>query len=657
MNDATIIVSGGTSPYMYAWSNGATASTAANLVAGTYTVTVTDDNACVFTASTTVTQPAAFTLAASSTNPTSCVLDNGTATATTTGGVAPFSFVWSNNATTSTINNLAAGSFSVTATDDNGCVGSVTGIVVNNPNAPTARITAFTAVSCNGGNNGQATAAATGGTAPYNFSWNNGANTATATGLVAGVYTANITDAASCSGVASVTITQPTALAASVNTAATANVSCFGGNNGTASVAVSGGTGAYAYTWSNGGNAATISGLTAGVYTATVTDANLCASTLAITVTQPATALAVTANSNDISCNGAANGTATASATGGTAPYSYSWSNAANGASLNGLAAGTYTVKVFSYDSTDNDRYNDTIYSTFIVTARVNSFSISNLSTDSFTINWTGIAGATSYYLDVATDAGFTSMLGGYSNLQVIGTSQNVNGLTFGVKYYYRLRTTNSCGTSINSITDSITTLTNGATLNVTAFLQGLYLGGGLMTSSPFNYDGVSSPTVADTITVELYNPDYTLAYSVRDTLSTTGQASITFPGSAVGNKYYVVIKHRSSLETWSSDSILIGSTTSYDFSSGAGQAYFDGGPNMPLVDDGSGVYLIYSGDITQDGAVDFNDYPDLDSENLLGTYPAYLATDLNADGITDFNDYPLLDANNLLGSLIQRPY
>jgi hypothetical protein len=177
------------------------------------------------------------------------------------------------------------------------------------------------------------------------------------------------------------------------------------------------------------------------------------------------------------------------------------------------------------------------------------------------------------------------------------------------------------------------------------------------MTSSPFNYDGVSSPTVADTITVELYNPDYTLAYSVRDTLSTTGQASITFPGSAVGNKYYVVIKHRSSLETWSSDSILIGSTTSYDFSSGAGQAYFDGGPNMPLVDDGSGVYLIYSGDITQDGAVDFNDYPDLDSENLLGTYPAYLATDLNADGITDFNDYPLLDANNLLGSLIQRPY
>ncbi len=300
-----------------------------------------------------------------------------------------------------------------------------------------------------------------------------------------------------------------------------------------------------------------------------------------------------------------------------------------------------------------------------MVTATVNPLATTPASlarvvkgTDSILVNWVGNVSSTGYRIDVATDAGFTSMVSGYDNLSVVDTFKSINGLTSGTSYYIRVRAENatSC-TSLNSTVLNDTTTTNGATLNVTAFLQGLYLGGGLMTSSPFNYDGVSSPTVADTITVELYNPDYTLAYSVRDTLSTTGQASITFPGSAVGNKYFVVIKHRSSLETWSSDSILIGSTTSYNFSSGAGQAYFDGGANMPLVDDGSGVYLIYSGDITQDGAVDFNDYPDLDSENLLGTYPAYLATDLNADGITDFNDYPLLDANNLLGSLIQRPY
>jgi hypothetical protein len=96
---------------------------------------------------------------------------------------------------------------------------------------------------------------------------------------------------------------------------------------------------------------------------------------------------------------------------------------------------------------------------------------------------------------------------------------------------------------------------------------------------------------------------------------------------------------------------------TNYDFSSGVNQAYGDGGANLPLIDDGSGVFLIYSGDITQDGAVDFNDYPNLDLENLLGSYPSYISSDLNADGITDFNDYPIIDTNNLLGLLIQRPY
>jgi hypothetical protein len=342
---ATATPANGTAPFTYVWSNGQTNATASNLVAGNYSVTVNDASGCSVTNTVTVgSTSTTLTTNTPTTTNSACGGATGSASVNPSNGTAPYNYTWSNGGNTQTISNIAAGNYSVTITDANGCVGSVTGIVVNNPNAPTASITAFTAVSCNGGNNGQATAAATGGTAPYNFSWNNGANTATATGLVAGVYTANITDAASCSGVASVTITQPTALAATVNTAATANVSCFGGNNGTASVAVSGGTGAYAYTWSNGGNAATISGLTAGVYTATVTDANLCASTLAITVTQPATALGVTANSNDISCNGAANGTATASATGGTAPYSYSWSNAANGASLNGLAAGTYTV-------------------------------------------------------------------------------------------------------------------------------------------------------------------------------------------------------------------------------------------------------------------------------------------------------------------------
>ena len=229
------------------------------------------------------------------------------------------------------------------------------------------------------------------------------------------------------------------------------------------------------------------------------------------------------------------------------------------------------------------------------------------------------------------------------SNSIAVNASQlpySWNGLTFTVAGTQTAHLTNAAGCdSAATLTLNVTAVS--AKLNLTAYLQGLYLGSGVMTAAPFNADGVSSPTVADTITVELRNPDYSLAYSVSDTLSTTGQASLTFPGSAVGNKYYVVIKHRNSIETWSSDSILIGSTTSYNFSSGVSQAF---GDNM--VDDGSGVYLIYGGDINQDGSVDFGDYPDLDlgsSNSDVG----YFATDLNGDSSVDFGDYPMLDINS----------
>jgi hypothetical protein len=269
------------------------------------------------------------------------------------------------------------------------------------------------------------------------------------------------------------------------------------------------------------------------------------------------------------------------------------------------------------------------------------SLNATAVSTSGFTANWTGANGAASYLLDVSTVSNFSTFVSGYNGASVSGNSEVITGLSLSTKYFYRLRSVNASGISINSVVDSVTTSSSTCTLNVTAFLQGLYLGGGVMISSPFNADGVSSPTVADTITVELRNPDYSLAYSVSDTLSTTGQASITFPGSAVGNKYYVVIKHRNSIETWSSDSILIGSTTSYDFSSGVSQAF---GDNM--LDDGSGVFLIYGGDINQDGSVDFGDYPDLDlgsSNSDVG----YFATDLNGDSSVDFGDYPMLDLNS----------
>src|SRR5690606_5954480 len=120
-------------------------------------------------------------------------------------------------------------------------------------------------VSCNGGSNGTASVAVSGGTPTYSYSWSpSGGTAATATGLAAGTYTVTITDANSCQITRTVTINQPTALSA---TSSKTDVSCNGGSNGTASVLASGGATPYSYSWApSGGTAATATGLAAGTY-------------------------------------------------------------------------------------------------------------------------------------------------------------------------------------------------------------------------------------------------------------------------------------------------------------------------------------------------------------------------------------------------------
>ena len=206
--------------------------------------------------------------------------------------------------------------------------------------------TVKTDVSCNGGSNGSINLTPAGGTAPYTFDWGGGIFTEDRTGLSVGTYTVNIKDANGCSGSTSVIITQPTALVA---TPSSTNVSCNSGSNGTASVSASGGTPGYTYLWNNGATTASITGLTAGNYSVTLTDAKGCNATQTFSITQP-TALVATPSSTNVSCNSGSNGTASVSVSGGTPGYTYLWNNGATTASINGLTAGTYSVTI-----TDNN--------------------------------------------------------------------------------------------------------------------------------------------------------------------------------------------------------------------------------------------------------------------------------------------------------------
>ncbi len=196
--------SGGTSPYTYAWNNAQTSQNATGLCAGTYTVTLTDVNGCTSTATTTVTQPSAVSLNTSMT-PSNCQAANGTATVNASGGTSPYTYLWNNGQTTQTATGLAQNNYTVTVTDANGCTQAAIVAVGNNGGISlTASSTSATCSSCIG----TATAAPSGGTTPFTYSWTSNPvqTTATASGLCSGNYTVTITDNNGCTATASANV-------------------------------------------------------------------------------------------------------------------------------------------------------------------------------------------------------------------------------------------------------------------------------------------------------------------------------------------------------------------------------------------------------------------------------------------------------------------
>jgi hypothetical protein len=193
----------------------------------------------------------------------------------------------------------------------------------------------------------------------------------------------------------------------------------------------------------------------------------------------------------------------------------------------------------------------------------------------------------------------------------------------------------------------------SGVMVNLTAFLQGFYIDSNKMTSCFSDPTIQQSLIVSDIVTVQLRNASspHSIIYTKNNVIHTNGNINFLVPLSAIGNSYYIVIKHRNSIETWSATPLVIGSSgTTYNFSNAVNKAFGDN-----LSDMGNGVFAIFSGDINQDGSVDFNDYPTLDiasNDGILG----YDVNDLNGDASVDFNDYPLIDINSNNGVLAIRP-
>jgi hypothetical protein len=338
----TIAVIGGTAPYTYIWSNMATTANLANVVAGTYNLTVTDANRCTATLATTITNTGGANVSVTKTDVSCFGGSTGTATTTVTGGRSPYTYLWSNNATTANLANVAAGTYRLTVTDASGCFTYSSAIVEGPASALVAAAQNSTNVLCNAGNNGSARASATGGTAPYTFRWSNSATTAQISNLTAGTYRFTATDANGCTASREVVIAQPDALALTFNNT---NASCL--PNGAARVIVTGGTSPYTYRWSNAVTTANNTNILGGNYTVTVTDASGCTLSGTTTVGSATSTVGATISVlRQISYQGAGDGEVKANPSGGTAPFTYLWSTSATTMTISNLPGGTYSVTI-----------------------------------------------------------------------------------------------------------------------------------------------------------------------------------------------------------------------------------------------------------------------------------------------------------------------
>ncbi|MDA9563055.1 T9SS type A sorting domain-containing protein [Flavobacteriales bacterium] len=290
-------------------------------------------------------------------------------------------------------------------------------------------------IICNGASTGSIDLTVSGGVPVYIYEWSNGAITEDIGSLNAGTYSVTVTDASSCTVTSNVVITEPTQLVASTTQA---NVACNGDNTGSIDLTASGGTNPYSYVWSNGLIAEDIGSLNAGIYGVTVTDASSCTVTSNVVITEPTQLVASTTQAN-VACNGDNTGSIDLTASGGTNPYSYVWSNGLIAEDIGSLNAGIYSVTV-------TDANSCTVTSNVVVNEPNAPLQLSLL-----TLSHVSCVGTNSGQLQVAASGGtgpYLYQIQGGSGWQSLGTFSNLAVNTYTVE----VRDIKGCTESIQVI-------------------------------------------------------------------------------------------------------------------------------------------------------------------------------------------------------------
>ncbi len=417
--DLTVL--GGVLPYAYLWNDGDTNEDRSSLFAGIYTIDVTDANACVTSLTINIVEPTAIAITETHINVTCNGFNNGSIDISISGGVAPYSYLWSNTSITEDLNSIIAGSYTLTVTDANACTSTIT-ISVTEPGILTATET-HADVYCFGGSDASIDITMSGGTAPYSYLWNDGTLTEDRSALSIGTYSVIVTDANSCTTTISINIVEPMLLILSETHV---DVFCFTGNNGSIDLTINGGVAPYTYLWNDGDLNEDRSLLIAGIYDVTVTDANGCIANLSATIVEPAD-LIIAGSHTDVSCFAGNDGTISITISGSVAPYTYIWNDGDTNEDRTNLTAATYDVTV-----TD---FNACIETYSVIVAEPTLLSLSSTHVDVLCF------GGNNASIDLTVIGGTTPYNFAWSNS---GVTEDLSNITAGI-YSVTVTDANSC--------------------------------------------------------------------------------------------------------------------------------------------------------------------------------------------------------------------
>jgi hypothetical protein len=435
----TIGASGGTAPY--------TGTGVFAQAAGTHLYTITDNAGATHDTTITITQPAAIGVTVATTSAPATV----TVTAVNGVGLLAYRLDGGSPQGSNVFSSVAAGNHTITVTDANGCVGSVT---FNIGTALSISLSVGT-ISCNGGTT-TATVIPAGGTFPYTFLWSTGNQTSTVNNLVAGTYSVRVTDNVAHIHDTTFVITQPTSIAFTITTG---TILINGGTTTAQATSVSGGAGGYTYSLDGGAyqGSSSFAGVAAGTHTLTVKDANSCTKAQFFTLTQPGALIITISRGAAISCAGGTQNI-TVGGTGGTTPYT--------GTGVFAKLAGTYTFSITdAFGATADTIINVTQPSPIVVSVAFTAILI-NGGTSTVTVTASGGTGGLTYSLDGGGYQGsnvFAGVSAGTHTITVKDANTCTQGNSFSISQPTALTQT------ATAVTSSLTCYGDVTTVNIVA--------------------------------------------------------------------------------------------------------------------------------------------------------------------------------------------